>query len=188
MLAAPSPSSLSRLVRSAVRGVFHSPPLCGSVAAPAERGAAHRSFPPPKQVRLFIGISSLLVASTHGGLCCIRFTLSLREKNAAIYLVVVHRAPYRMPAVFSSAIVHHQRRGPKKVRRSVAIKGKMPVKDVELKLLKGGSRSSGGGGDDGGGETSIGSRGGDYGSGGELRSAEALDRSNSRRLGDLGLR
>lgn len=50
----------------------------------------------------------------------------------------------------------------------------MPVEDVELKLMSG--------------ETSNGSRSGSYGGGNERRSVEALDRSNSRRLGDLGLR
>ena len=70
------------------------------------------------------------------------------------------------------------------MRRSVALKVKMPVKDVELKLVRGGSDSD----DGGGGEISVGSRTAGYGSGSELRSVEALDRSNSRRLGDLGLR
>lgn len=63
----------------------------------------------------------------------------------------------------------------------MALKGNMPVKDVELKLMRDGSGG-------GGGEISVGSRSGDYGSGSELRSVEALDRSNTRRLGDLGLR
>lgn len=63
----------------------------------------------------------------------------------------------------------------------------MSVKDVELKIVKGSGRTSDGGGG-GGGEISVGSRSGDYGSGSEVRSVEALDRSNSRRLGDLGLR
>lgn len=67
----------------------------------------------------------------------------------------------------------------------MALKGKMAVKDVELKLMRGAGRS---GSSDGGGEFSVGSRSGDYGTGSELRSVEALDRSNSRRLGDLGLR
>jgi len=52
----------------------------------------------------------------------------------------------------------------------------MFVKDVELKLVRGG------------GDSGTGSRSWDYGGASELRSVEALDRSNSRRLGDLGLR
>lgn len=59
----------------------------------------------------------------------------------------------------------------------------MFVTDVELKLVRGG----------GGGDSGTGSRSWDYGHYGgasELRSVEveALDRSNSKRLGDLGLR
>lgn len=91
-------------------------------------------------------------------------------------------------SVFPAGHLHRTRCGrgrgcTQQVRRSVALKAKMPVKDVELKLVRGGSDS-----DDGGGEISVGSRTAGYGSGSELRSVEALDRSNSRRLGDLGLR
>lgn len=64
------------------------------------------------------------------------------------------------------------------VRRSVALKGNMPVRDVELKVTRGASD----------GETGAGLRIGDDGGASELRSVEALDRSNSRRIGDLGLR
>lgn len=66
------------------------------------------------------------------------------------------------------------------VRRRVAAKGNIPVRDVELKVTRGSSSGDG--------ETGAGSRIGAYGGGSELRSVEALDRSNSRRLGDLGLR
>lgn len=57
---------------------------------------------------------------------------------------------------------------------------RMPVKSVELKLTKGS------------GENGAGSSGGNYSSKNnnvsvERRSVEALDRDNSRRLGDLGI-
>lgn len=58
---------------------------------------------------------------------------------------------------------------------------RMAVRDVELKLTRGTSGSGG---------TSVVSYVGGYhgGAKGERRSVEALDRSNSRRLGDIGLR
>ena len=58
---------------------------------------------------------------------------------------------------------------------------RMRIKNVELKLTRGTSGSGG---------TSAGSHVGGYhgGARSERRSVEALDRSNSRRLGDLGLR
>lgn len=61
------------------------------------------------------------------------------------------------------------------LRRGVARKANMHVKDVELKLI---IRESG----------ASSTNNSDYGNGRERRSVEALDRSNSRRIGDLGMR
>lgn len=58
---------------------------------------------------------------------------------------------------------------------------RMRIKDVELKLTRG----TGGSGGNNAGSYVGGYRGGARS---ERRSVEALDRSNSRRLGDLGLR
>lgn len=68
-----------------------------------------------------------------------------------------------------------------KVRRRVARMARMASKDVELKLTRGTSGSGGTGAD-----SYIGGYHG--GAKGERRSVEGLYRSNSRRLGDIGLR
>lgn len=66
------------------------------------------------------------------------------------------------------------------VRRRVARMARMPVKSVELKIItKPGDSRSG---------FSSYSRGVGAGTGAERRSVEALDRDNSRRLWDLGVR
>ncbi|CAM9382024.1 unnamed protein product, partial [Laminaria digitata] len=87
--------------------------------------------------------------------------------------------PTRMACTFKLEM--HSNTEVWEVRRRVARMARLAVKDVELKLTRGSSGSGG---------TSAGSYVGSYhgGAKGERRSVEALDRSNSRRLGDLGLR
>ncbi|CAM9998482.1 unnamed protein product, partial [Ectocarpus sp. 12 AP-2014] len=97
-----------------------------------------------------------------------------RVRGAKVVLNFENKVPEPNRMASSFKVEMHTNSQVWEVRRKVAHRGKMPVEDVELKVMSG--------------ETGNGSRNGGYAGGTERRSVEALDRSNSRRLGDLGLR
>ncbi|CAM9236271.1 unnamed protein product, partial [Ectocarpus fasciculatus] len=97
-----------------------------------------------------------------------------RVRGAKVVLNFENKVPEPNRMATSFKVEMHTNSQVWEVRRKVAHRGKMSVEDVELKLMSG--------------ETGNGSRNGGYAGGSERRSVEALDRSNSRRLGDLGLR
>ncbi|CAM9294212.1 unnamed protein product [Scytosiphon promiscuus] len=82
--------------------------------------------------------------------------------------------PNRLASTFSLDM--HSNSQVWELRRAVARKAIMHAKDVELKLIARGENGAGS------------TNNSDYGNGSERRSVEAVDRSNSRRLGDLGMR